>query len=152
MKKRSLVILAVTCALAMPLVGCDSSRSSTDNSGTDSSTEQSADFDYVDAYYGQWRGSVATTGTSVYGTTGGSEQMLDINLEEDGTCTVEPLDTHPDLLSDSGTWDGTEDTITLHLDGAGDITLNVTGSATAEGTASDFDIADFDTIQFDFYG
>ena len=36
--------------------------------------------------------SVATTGTSVYGTEGGSEQMLDIYLEQDGTCSVEPLE------------------------------------------------------------
>ena len=41
--------------------------------------------------------------------------------------------------------------MTLHL-GKGDITLNVTGAANLAGNAADFDIADFETINFDFYG
>ena len=92
------------------------------------------------------------TGTTVYGTAGGSENMLDLNLAEDGTCTVEPLEAHADLPADSGTWEGTESEITLHLETAGDVVLTVTGSAKCEGDAHAFGIADFDTINFDFYG
>lgn len=32
------------------------------------------------------------TGQTVYGTAGGFEQMLDVNLAEDGTCEVVPLE------------------------------------------------------------
>ena len=71
---------------------------------------------------------------------------------EHGTCTVEPLEAHADLLNDKGTWEGTADEVTLHLEKAGDITLKVTGKANLEGDAHAFDIADFDVIQFDFYG
>ena len=55
------------------------------------------------------------------------------------------------LLTDSGTWEGTAESVVLHL-GKGDVTLTVSGSANLTGTASDFDIADFETINFDFYG
>ena len=151
MKKHALIVLAATMAISMPLVGCNATSSSTDST-SNSATSTSDDFDAVEAYWGQWRGAVETTGESVYGTEGGSEQMLDVFLEEDGSCTVEPLAAHADLLTDSGTWEGTEDSITLHLDTAGDITLTVLGSATAEANAADFDIADFDTITFEFYG
>ena len=71
---------------------------------------------------------------------------------DDGTCTVEPLEAHADLLNDKGTWEGTADEVILHLEKAGDITLKVTGKANLEGDAHAFDIADFDVIQFDFYG
>ena len=50
-----------------------------------------------------------------------------------------------------GTWEGTEDQITLHLSSK-DITLKVVDKNTLEGNAADFGIADFDTINFDFYG
>lgn len=154
--KRHLIIAAV-CALAisMPLIGCNGANgdaASTATAGSDTAQSESTDFDATEAYYGQWRGSVATTGTSVYGTEGGSEQMLDIYLEQDGTCSVEPLEAHADLLTDTGTWEGTESEITLHLDGAGDITLTVVDGVTCEADASLFDIEGFDTIQFDFYG
>ena len=94
---------------------------------------------------------MAVTGTSVYGTTGGTEAMLDIFLNDDGSCEVKPLESHADLLSDSGTWEGTDSELTLHLS-KGDVKLKVIDKATLEGTASDFDIADFDTITFDFFG
>ena len=45
--------------------------------------------------------------------------MLDVNLNEDGTCEVKPLEAHADLLTDTGTWEGTEDEITLHLSSKG---------------------------------
>ena len=90
------------------------------------------------------------TGQTVYGTAGGFEQMLDVNLAEDGTCEVVPLEAHADLLNDKGTWEGTADKLTLHLEKAGDIELTVSGKANLEGDAHAFDIADFDTIQFDF--
>lgn len=152
MRKEVLFAGALACVLSMPLVGCGD-MSSTSSSTNDSTTaqEQTGDFDAVEAYWGQWRGSVETTGESIYGSTSGNEQMLDINLGQDGTCTVEPLETHADLLSDEGTWEGTESEITLHLSDR-DIVLTVVDSAALEGTASDFDIADFETINFAFYG
>lgn len=150
--KREIILAGVlACALGLPLAGCSDSPSSTavDDSSTQGQTE---DFDAVSAYWGQWRGSVETSGTSVYGTTGGTEGMLDINLGQDGTCSVDPLETHADLLSDTGTWEGSESEITLHLDSAGDITLRVVDSVTLEADASAFEISDFDTITFSFYG
>jgi hypothetical protein len=114
-------------------------------------TAPASEFDANKAYAGQWRGSVEITGQTVYGTAGGSEQMLDVNLNDDGTCEVKPLEAHADLLTDTGTWEGTEDEITLHLSSK-DITLKVVDKNTLEGNAADFDIADFDTIDFDFYG
>lgn len=157
MKKQMLVMGALAMALSMPLVACGTST--TTNSGSTAATEQksdssstSSDFDANKFYAGQWRGSVEMTGQTVYGTAGGFEAMLDVNLEDDGTCTVVPLEAHADLLNDKGTWEGTEDKLTLHLDTAGDIELTVTGKASLEGDAHAFDIADFDVIQFDFFG
>ena len=158
MKKQLIVGLALVTAVAMPLVGCGgssssgSTTSSTTTSSSSSSSSSSSDFDANAFYAGQWRGSVEMTGQTVYGTAGGSEQMLDVNLESDGTCTVVPLEAHADLLNDKGTWEGTESELTLHLQNAGDITLTVTSKSTLEGDAHAFNIADFDTIQFDFYG
>ena len=126
--------------------------STSGDSGTTTTSAQSSDFDANKFYAGQWRGSVEMTGQTVYGTAGGFEQMLDVNFADDGTCTVEPLEAHADLLNDKGTWEGTADEVILHLEKAGDITLKVTGKANLEGDAHAFDIADFDVIQFDFYG
>lgn len=161
MKKQMLVVGALAMALSMPLVACGNASSGTSsNSGTTTATEQKSDsksdsksdFDANKFYAGQWRGSVEMTGQTVYGTAGAFEQMLDVNLAEDGTCEVVPLEAHADLLNDKGTWEGTADKLTLHLEKAGDIELTVSGKANLEGDAHAFDIADFDTIQFDFYG
>ena len=161
MKKQMLVVGALAMALSMPLVACGNASSGTSsNSGTTTATEQKSDsksdsksdFDANKFYAGQWRGSVEMTGQTVYGTAGGFEQMLDVNLAEDGTCEVVPLEAHADLLNAKGTWEGTADKLTLHLEKAGDIELTVSGKANLEGDAHAFDIADFDTIQFDFYG
>ena len=154
MKKNILVVGALAVTLALPLAACGGTPAATgDNGGSDApAASESGDFDAVDAYWGQWRGSVEITGTTVYGTTGGTEAMLDLNLAEDGTCTVEPVEAHADLPTDSGTWEGTESEITLHLETAGDVTLTVVDSVTCEGDAHAFGIADFDTIQFDFFG
>ena len=153
MKKQ--LVLAAACALAisMPLVGCGGNGGSgtTTDDATATQSDAGGDFDAVEAYWGQWRGSVEITGQTVYGTAGDTEQMLDIQLNEDGACEVVPLEAHADLLTDEGTWEGTEDEITLHLSSK-DIVLTVVGSAKLEGNAADFDIADFDTINFDFYG
>lgn len=154
MKKQFLVVGALAMTLALPLAACGGTPAATgDDGGADApAASEDGGFDAVDAYWGQWRGSVEITGTTVYGTAGGSENMLDLNLAEDGTCTVEPLEAHADLPTDSGTWEGTESEITLHLETAGDVVLTVTGSAKCEGDAHAFGIADFDTINFDFYG
>jgi len=95
---------------------------------------------------------VEITGQTVYGTAGGNEQMLDVVLDKDGTCKVTPLAAHADLLTDTGTWKGTESEVTLTLSKGATITLKVVDQATLSGNAADFGIADFDTINFDFYG
>lgn len=153
MKKQALLVGALAATLALPLVGCGGQAATSGGGASDggAQAEQSGDFDAVEAYWGQWRGSVEITGQTVYGTAGGSEPMLDVNLGQDGTCTVEPLEAHADLLTDEGTWEGTETEITLHLS-SGDIVLTVVDSAKLEGSAADFGIADFDTINFDFFG
>ncbi|MCI1665975.1 MAG: hypothetical protein LKI25_06375 [Atopobiaceae bacterium] len=153
MNKGLVVAGALACVLAMPLAGCGSSSGSSASTSTSAASTSAAtsSFDAVSFYQGQWRGSVEITGQTVYGTAGGNEQMLDVNLEADGTCTVKPLAAHADLLDDSGTWEGTADEVTLHLT-KGDVTLKVVDKATLTGTASDFGITDFDTINFDFYG
>lgn len=152
MKKQ--LVLAAACALAisMPLVGCGGNGGGTASTGDDAAQSQSGgDFDAVEAYYGQWHGYVEITGETVYGTSGGVEAMLDIYLEQDGSCSVEPTEAHSDLLTDEGTWEATEGEITLHLTD-GDIVMTVTSDEKAEANAADFGIADFDTILFDFYG
>lgn len=151
MKKQFLVVGALACALSVPLVGCNGQGATQGITGDDAGVTQSDDFDALDTYWGQWRGSVLTTGKTVYGNEGAIEPMLDVKLEQDGTCTVEPLETHADLLTDEGTWEGTESEITLHLS-AGDVVLTVVDNVTLQGNAADFGIADFDTIDFDFYG
>lgn len=78
--------------------------------------------------------------------------MLDVNLKADGSCDVTPLEAHKDLLTDTGTWEGSETEAKLHLSSGKEITLTVVDSATLSGNAADFGIADFDTINFDFYG
>lgn len=163
MKKQVLVAGLLAATLCMPLAACGgSSLGSSSSSATSSSTSatsssssskdsSSSEFDANKAYAGQWRGSVKITGQTVYGTAGGTEAMLDVNLNDDGTCEVKPLEAHADLLTDTGTWEGTKEEIKLHLSSK-DITLKVVDKNTLEGTAADFDIADFDTIDFDFYG
>lgn len=159
MIKQKALVLAVAAVLAMPLAACGNSGSSTSTdtkseTTTTQSSSSSSDSKTKDASYyaGQWRGSVETTGQTVYGTAGGFEPMLDVNISDDGTCTVVPLEAHADLLNDKGTWEGTADKLTLHLEKAGDIELTSSGKNSLEGDAHAFDIADFDTIQFDFYG
>ena len=152
-------VLAVSTSLA--LVACGGNQAATEQPAEQPAEQQAAeqpaadaaasDFDANGFYAGQWRGSVEITGQTVYGNAGGNEQMLDVFFNEDGTCEVKPLEAHADLLADSGTWEGTAESVTLHL-GKGDITLNVTGAANLAGNAADFDIADFETINFDFYG
>lgn len=149
---KNIVALGLSALLVLSLAACGgTSAASSGTASSSASQSQSSDFDADSFYVGQWRGSVAVTGTSVYGTTGGTEAMLDIFLNDDGSCEVKPLESHADLLSDSGTWEGTDSELTLHLS-KGDVKLKVIDKATLEGTASDFDIADFDTITFDFFG
>ena len=152
LRNKIAIAVALTLSVGLPLAGCSGNSNAADNSGNANAAqgEESSDFNAVEAYWGQWRGSVETTGQSVYGNTSGSEAMLDINLEQDGTCTVEPLASHADLLTDEGTWDGTEGQIVLHLTD-GDITITVTGGDTAEANAADFGIEGFDVLSFEYY-
>lgn len=152
MKKQLVLVAACALAISMPLVGCGGNGGGTASTGDDAAQSQSGgDFDAVEAYYGQWHGYVEITGETVYGTSGGVEAMLDVYLEQDGSCSVEPTEAHSDLLTDEGTWEATEGEITLHLTD-GDIVMTVTSDEKAEANAADFGIADFDTILFDFYG
>lgn len=155
MKKQVILAGLLAATLAMPLAACGGSSAGTStsgDSGTPAASAAKGDFDANETYVGQWRGYVEMTGQTVYGTAGGTEPMLDVNFAEDGTVTVEPLEAHADLLNDKGTWEGTADEVTLHLDKAGDIKLTSAGKDKLEGDAHAFDIADFDTIKFDFYG
>lgn len=160
--KKSLIVAGVLAAtLAMPLAACGGSDTSTTSTNASTSTatttsDSSSSFDAATFYGGQWRGTVAITGQTVYGTAGGTETMLDVILNSDGTCEIQPAESHQDLLSGTGTWTGTADAVTLTVDGK-DIVLTCTestdqGANTLEGTASDFDISDFDTITFTYYG
>lgn len=151
MRKNVIVGGALAVVLGLTIAGCGNTPASTTTDDTTTPTqEQSGEFDAVQEYYGQWHGYVETTGESVYGTAGGVEPMLDVYLEEDGSCSVEPTEAHADLLTDEGTWEAEEGKITMHLTD-GDIVMTVTDD-TAEAAAADFGIADFDTILFDFYG
>lgn len=152
MKSQIVMAGLLACSLALPLVGCGGNNATTATSGSAAASTSAKSFDAVDAYWGQWRGSVEITGQTVYGTAGGTEQMLDIQLNKDGSCEVTPLEKHKDLLTDKGTWEGTESEITLKLDSGKEIKLKVADKSKLEGDAKDFDIADFDTINFDFYG
>lgn len=152
--KKQIVTVAAACLLALPLTACGTSSSSSSSTATTTaatSAAASSDFDAVAYYQGQWRGSVKTTGESVYGTVGGEEQMLDIYFNEDGTCSVEPLEAHKDLLTAEGTWEATDDqSVTLTVDGK-EITLTTVNDTTLEGDPTLFDIAGFDTITFVLY-
>ena len=147
----------LSVALCAPLAACGSSSGSNGGASASSSASTttattSSSFDANKFYAGQWRGSVEITGQTVYGTAGGNEQMLDVILNDDGTCEVKPLEAHADLLTDTGTWEGTESDVTLTLSKGTTIKLTVVDQATLTGNAADFGIADFDTINFDFYG
>ena len=165
----------VACGNASNGTSSNSGTTTATEQKSDSKSDSKSDFDANKFYAGQWRGSVEMTGQTVYGTAGGrdltslraameklpnlkeqlsgfSDRRLTELTAEDGTCEVVPLEAHADLLNDKGTWEGTADKLTLHLEKAGDIELTVSGKANLEGDAHAFDIADFDTIQFDFYG
>ena len=152
MKRMNIVKLFGAAALAVTLAACGGGSGEAAAPAEEEATEEAAatETDYS-FFAGQWRGSVEVTGETVYGTAGGNEQMLDVVFGDDGTVEVTPLEAHADLLTDSGTYEGTESEVTLHLS-SGDITLTVVDNATMSGNAADFGIADFDTINFDFYG
>lgn len=162
MNKNIVMAGLLSVALCAPLAACggsgasgsgtDTSTSATTDTSTSAGADSSSSFDAASFYAGQWRGSVEITGQTVYGTAGGNEQMLDVVLDKDGTCKVTPLAAHADLLTDTGTWKGTESEVTLTLSKGATITLKVVDQATLSGNAADFGIADFDTINFDFYG
>ena len=154
MKNMKIAQLFGAAALVLALAACGggASNGGGEAAPADSGAEATAaaDTDYS-FFAGQWRGSVEVTGETVYGTAGGNEQMLDVVFDDAGGVTVTPLEAHADLLTDSGTYEGTAESVTLHL-GKGDITLTVVDSATMQGNAADFGIDGFDTINFDVYG
>lgn len=152
MKVRALA-LVVALALASPLMACSSTGQSDDDGSATASATTSADseeFDSVATYGGQWRGTVEATAESGYGTISGAETMLDIYLNEDGTCSIEPVEEHDDLLTAEGTWTGDESSITLSVDGQ-EIVLTVIDMNTLEADAADFGISGFDTLDLVYY-
>lgn len=152
--KKQIIAFVAAAALALPLAACGSSSttSTTSTTGsTTSSSSSSSDFDAVEFYVaGYWRGSVETTGTSVYGNTSGSEPMVDVTPAEDGTVEVTPLEGHEDLLSGTGTWTGTEDALTIEIDGK-TIELTVVDDSTLTADPADFGIDGFDELTFVLY-
>lgn len=156
MKKQMLVVGALAMALSMPLVACGNASSGTSsNSGTTTATEQksdtkTSDFDANGFYAGQWRGSVEMTGQTVYGTAGGTEQMLDVFLNEDGTAETKPCKNHEDLLTATGTWTLDGDTVTLELDGK-TIAMTIENDNAMSADPTQFGIDGFDSIEFALY-
>ena len=156
MKKQMLVVGALAMALSMPLVACGNASSGTSsNSGTTTATEQksgtkSSDFDANKVYAGQWRGSVKMTGQTVYGTAGGTEPMLDVFLNEDGTAETKPCKNHEDLLTATGTWTLDGDTVTLELDGK-TIAMTIENDNAMSADPTQFGIDGFDSIEFALY-
>ena len=156
MKKQMLVVGALAMALSMPLVACGNASSGTSsNSGTTTATEQksgtkTSDFDANKVYAGQWRGSVKMTGQTVYGTAGGTEQMLDVFLNEDGTAETKPCKNHEDLLTATGTWTLDGDTVNLELDGKS-ITMKIENDNAMSADPTQFGIDGFDSIEFALY-
>jgi len=140
--------------VALPLAACGGGFSATTSTGSDAGTATettaSSDFDAAGFYEGTWRAAVDTTGNTVYGNVSGKEQMLDVIVNADGTCEVAPLEGHEDLLTDTGTWEGTETELTLHLTD-GDTTLTVVDDTTLEGDPIFFGIDGFDTLEFVLY-
>lgn len=157
MIKQKALVLAVAAALAMPLAACgNSGTTSTTDTKSDSAATQTtgskSDSKEKDASYyaGQWRGSVETTGQTVYGTAGGSEQMLDVFLNEDGTAETKPCKNHEDLLTATGTWELDGDTVKLTLDGK-DITMKIENDNAMSADPTQFGIDGFDSIDFALY-
>ncbi len=104
-----------------------------------------------EGWEGAWRGAVTYTKDTVYGSAGGVEPMLDMTLIGDGTCTVKPLEAHPDLLSECGTWVSSGDTVVLHL-GSSEVELQIIDGNRLEGKASDFGVHGYETMEFDYLG
>lgn len=157
MIKQKAIVLAVAAALAMPLAACgNSGTTSTTDTKSDSAATQTtgskSDSKEKDASYyaGQWRGSVETTGQTVYGTAGGTEQMLDVFLNEDGTAETKPCKNHEDLLTATGTWELDGDTVKLTLDGK-DITMKIENDNAMSADPTQFGIDGFDSIDFALY-
>ena len=158
MIKQKALVLAVAAALAMPLAACGGSNSpsttdtksdsaATATTGKSDSSSKEKDASY---YAGQWRGSVETTGQTVYGTAGGSEQMLDVYLNEDGTAETKPGKNHEDLLAATGTWTLDGDTVNLELDGKS-ITMKIENDNAMSADPTQFGIDGFDSIEFALY-
>ena len=155
MMNKKLVAVAMAATLALPLAACGGSSTGTSTSGSSSAastTSSSSSSDKDAAYYaGTWRGSVATTGTSVYGTTGGSEQMLDVILNEDGTCETKPCQNHEDLVTDTGTWELDGTTVKIKLSGGTEATMTIENDNAMSADPKDFGIDGFDQIDFALY-
>lgn len=157
MIKQKAFVLAVVAALAMPLAACGNSGSSTSTdtkseTTTTQSSSSSSDSKTKDASYyaGQWRGSVESTGQTVYGSVGSTEQMLDVFLNEDGTAETKPCKNHEDLLAATGTWTLDGDTVNLELDGK-TIAMKIENDNAMSADPTQFGIDDFDSIEFALY-
>ena len=140
MIKQKALVLAVAAVLAMPLAACGNSGASTttdtkSEATTAQSSSSSSDSKTKDASYyaGQWRGSVETTGQTVY-----------------GTAETKPCKNHEDLLTATGTWTLDGDTVTLELDGK-TITMKIENDNAMSADPTQFGIDGFDSIEFALY-
>lgn len=143
------VVTLTLAASALVLTGCAGGKTAETESPAQ---ERTTDFDAYAFYGGQWRGSVSGAGGQTpYGTNNTPEPMLDVFVNEDGTCSVKPLEAHKDLLTEEGTWSATDgSSITLSLPSR-DIVLTTIDDMTLEATASDFGIDGFDAMKFALY-
>ena len=156
MMNKKLVAIAMAVALALPLAACGGSSASgsadTDSSTATSSSSSSSSSSKDASYYaGTWRGSVATTGTSAYGTTGGYEPMLDVILNEDGSCETKPCKNHEDLLTDTGTWELDGSTVKISFSSGKTATMTIENDNAMSGDPTEFGIDGFDSIEFALY-
>ena len=123
-----------------------------EGSAVEQAADQAAsDFDAAGFFAGKWRAYVETTGDTVYGAAGGTENMVDLDIAADGTFTTTPLENHEDLLATSGTWEGTETGLTLTCEDGTVIEITVVDDLTLEGNPADFGIDGFDTLIFTLY-
>lgn len=156
--KRAAVGAAVlSLALAVMLVGCSSEAAKTTEPAPSTETSTANDqpyvFDSKVMYVGRWHGSVEVSDQASYGEPGTYAQVLTLTLAADGSASVAPSADYPDsgIKASTGTWEGTETEVTLHLD-AHDITLTAEDISRLSGNAADFGLGDFDTVQFAYFG
>ena len=156
MQRLGLGAAALALGLTIALTGCggggqQAAPAPADEGSAAAADAAASDFDSAAFFTGKWRAYVETTGDTVYGAAGGTENMVDLDIAADGTFTTTPLENHEDLLATSGTWEGTETGLTLTCEDGTVIEITVVDDLTLEGNPADFGIDGFDTLIFTLY-